>query len=199
MGVESGELCSRHMDWFARNQPSSGSGSDISRRKTHVSVLSCAFLLLVYLGFTCQENAYLFRTIRWASSSLGILGEHLSPGIKSHPLTDATVVTAYYPLSQGPKHSLKDYRTWMENFLPHVEAPIIIYLPADEELQATVRDLRGNLPLAIQVSFPSSQNHCMKLAVTVLIHTISIVQTDGGPLGSAPRGPIPGSVQNLAA
>ena len=66
--------------------------------------------------------------------------------------TSATLVTAYFPLSQGSKHSLDDYRRWMANFLPHVQAPIVIYLPPDDELEATIRELRGNLPLIVHVS-----------------------------------------------
>lgn len=157
MGIESGELCSsRHVGCLEQNHPVYWSKGDSSRRRTHALFLSCAFLLLVYLGLSCQENAHLFQTIRWASSSLGVLGEHLSSGMGPSLLTDATIVTAYYPLSQGSKHSLKDYRAWMENFLPHVEAPVVIYLPADEEIQATVRALRGNLPFAIQVGLSPS-------------------------------------------
>ena len=66
--------------------------------------------------------------------------------------TSATLVTAYFPLSQGSKHSLGDYRTWMANFLPHVQAPIVIYLPPDDELEVIIRELRGDLPLIVRVS-----------------------------------------------
>jgi hypothetical protein len=66
-------------------------------------------------------------------------------------LIPATLVTAYYPLSKGSKHSLKKYRKWMDNFLPHVQAPVVVYLPPDPEIHAIARELRGNLPLLIHV------------------------------------------------
>lgn len=63
----------------------------------------------------------------------------------------ATLVTAYYPLSKGSKHSLTEYRKWMSNFLPHVQAPVVVYLPPDPEIHAVVRELRGDLPLLLHV------------------------------------------------
>lgn len=151
MGAEVCPLCQRNLGNLQQNQPSSISESNGSRRRTYIPILACVLLLVVYLVLSCHENATLFHTIAWASSSFNILAERSSSGMKSSPLTNATVVTAYYPLSQGSKHSLSNYRAWMENFLPHVEAPVVIYLPSDAEIQATVRTLRGNLPLNIQV------------------------------------------------
>lgn len=146
-------LCRRHRGFFERNcLTTSWCRSGVNRRSTHILVLACASLILVHLALSCHENANLFHTISWVSSSFNILlGKKMSSGMTSSPQTDATIVTAYYPLSQGSKHSLDDYRVWMENFLPHVEAPVVIYLPADDELQATVRTMRGSLPLKIQV------------------------------------------------
>lgn len=143
----------RHRGGFERNcLTSTWCRSGLSRRSTHILVLASASLLLLHLALSCHENANLFHTISWVSSFFNILlGKKMSSGMTSSPQTEATVVTAYYPLSQGSKHSLYDYRAWMENVLPHVEAPVVIYLPADDELQATVRTMRGNLPLKIQV------------------------------------------------
>ena len=66
------------------------------------------------------------------------------------PLTPATLVTSYYPISKGAKHSLQDYRKWMGSFLPHVKAPLVVYLPPDDpQIETVVRELRGDLPLQI--------------------------------------------------
>ena len=66
------------------------------------------------------------------------------------PLTPATLVTSYYPVSKGAKHSLESYRKWMGSFLPHVKAPLVVYLPPDDpQVEAAVRELRGDLPLQI--------------------------------------------------
>ena len=66
-------------------------------------------------------------------------------------VASVTLVTAYYPVSQGSRHKLEEYRRWMANFLPHVRANLVVYLPLDGELEGVVRDLRGDLPLVVRV------------------------------------------------
>lgn len=67
--------------------------------------------------------------------------------IISHPVT---LVTAYYPLSSGSKHSLEDYMKWTSNLFGHTRAPIVAYLPAGN-ISQTIREMRGDLPLTIKV------------------------------------------------
>lgn len=67
------------------------------------------------------------------------------------PEASATLVTAYYPLSAGSKHTIEKYKRWMGNFLPYVRANLVVYLPPDRELENSIRQLRGDLPLIIRV------------------------------------------------
>lgn len=62
-----------------------------------------------------------------------------------------TIVTAYYPLEAGAKHTLEKYDAWMQNFIPCVKVPIVVFLPSGP-IQEKVKKMRGELPITIKVS-----------------------------------------------
>lgn len=123
-------------------------GKNSSNRRLLFAAATCTLLLLSCI-LLLYEGCNLLHTQAFAPSSNSAGG--LS-AVQAHPLTPATLVTAYYPLVKNSKRSLDDYRTWMANFLPHAKAPLVIYLPPDQKLETTVRTLRGDLPLVVRVS-----------------------------------------------
>lgn len=64
-----------------------------------------------------------------------------------HP---TTLVTAYYPLETGSKHTLQEYATWISNLFAHTRTPIVAYLPPGN-MTDTIKAMRGRLPLTIKV------------------------------------------------
>lgn len=69
----------------------------------------------------------------------------------SQALYPATIVTAYFPLNQGSKHSIEEYKKWASNLFPHIRAPIVAYLPPGE-ITEVLKEMRGELPFTIKVS-----------------------------------------------
>lgn len=68
-----------------------------------------------------------------------------------------TLVTAYYPLLQGSKHSLDEYMAWASNFYNHTQTPIVAYLPPTN-ISGVIKTMRGDLPLLVKVK-------CIRLLV----------------------------------
>lgn len=97
----------------------------------HGGVLLCTALFIL-----CQRYYML------AGASMGRERE-----LVPYPVT---LVTAYYPLSSGSKHSLDEYMTWMSNIFAHTRAPIVVYLPPGNSSNV-IREIRGILPLIIKV------------------------------------------------
>lgn len=62
-----------------------------------------------------------------------------------------TLVTAYYPLASGSKHSLGEYKAWLSNLFAHTRNPILIYVPPGNTSNI-IQEMRGTLPLLIKVN-----------------------------------------------
>lgn len=108
---------------------------------TITTAVTCLMVLVAtLLTFAIEEEILMGRSF-W-----GFLHQRTTADA---PLTPVTLVTSYFPVPKGAKHSLEDYRKWMSSFLPHVEAPLVVYLPPDPQVETIVRELRGALPLQI--------------------------------------------------
>ncbi len=58
-----------------------------------------------------------------------------------------TLVTAYYSLSKS-KHSHSDYQQWIENFLGHIENPVVVF--TDKQSESHIRSVRAEMgPLRV--------------------------------------------------
>ena len=62
------------------------------------------------------------------------------------------LVSAYYPLAKS-KHTHEQYGKWMELYLSKVKTHIYFFAP--QEMEETVRKLRGNLPMTLNTTFAS--------------------------------------------
>lgn len=63
------------------------------------------------------------------------------------------LVSAFYPLSTS-KHSMADYTKWLSNFLKPITTPI--YFFTTPEMEPIIRQLRGNLPITINSTYPTA-------------------------------------------
>lgn len=115
-------------------------------------ILLIPLALLLYANFG-QINA-------WAANKI----VPLDPGIRpSTPTTvspdsnathanDILLVSAFFPLSKS-KHSMRQYSNWLSHFLGAVTTDIYFYTTPD--LEPTIREIRGLLPITIDTSFES--------------------------------------------
>lgn len=88
--------------------------------------------------------------------SLNFLYGERSWIVDTFQLTDearypTTVVTAYYPLPHGSKHTLDEYMTWASIFYSQIRTPIVAYLPPSN-ISDIIKEMRGDLPLVIKVT-----------------------------------------------
>lgn len=97
----------------------------------HIGLFAC---LAVYI--VCKRHHVFVQILEWSQ-----------PIHVSYPIT---LVTAYYPLTSGSKHTLDDYMKWASNFFAFTRAPIQIYLPPGN-MSNVIREMRGDLPLTIKV------------------------------------------------
>lgn len=119
--------------------PPLGSGTSRPTRTFTTAVTSIVVMIATLLAFTLEEEMLMGQSL-W-----GFLRQPAEA-----PLIPATLVTSYYPVPKGAKHSLEDYRKWMNSFLPRIKAPLVVYLPPDDQqVETAVRELRGGLPLHI--------------------------------------------------
>jgi hypothetical protein len=66
--------------------------------------------------------------------------------------THILLVSAFF-LFPNSTHTLEDYTTWLSMFLTPVKTHIYLFVPP--EMEATVEELRGGLPITIDTSFSS--------------------------------------------
>jgi len=108
------------------------------RNKIHMSIGVPALVIAIVLYLLCNE-----RHDYWHSSWVEQMQRHVA-------VVPTTLVTAYYPLANGSKHSLAEYMTWLSNFIAHTRTPIIAYLPPGN-MTRVIRGMRGSLPLKTKV------------------------------------------------
>lgn len=113
--------------------------------------------------------------------------------VPSQRLYPATVVTAYFPLKKGSKHSIGKYKKWVSNFFPHVRAPIVAYLPPGE-ITDVLKEMRGDLPFTIKVSII----YIILLLPAEVVNSCNC-KTDHTSLGPPTGQEIPQRVWNFAA
>ncbi|KAK4705888.1 hypothetical protein P7C70_g310, partial [Phenoliferia sp. Uapishka_3] len=58
-----------------------------------------------------------------------------------------TIVSGFYKIESGKKHSISEYDKWLRNFLTSVELPIIFYCAPAQ--RAFISELRGPKPITI--------------------------------------------------
>lgn len=127
------------------------------RRTIRTAVTCIVVIITTLLAFMTEEGILMGRSL-W----------EIPRQPADAPLVPATLVTSYYPVPNGAKHSLDEYRKWMSSFLPHVEAPLVVYLPPDPQIETVVRELRGDLPLQIvQVHDEEPFTSCMHTYIYV--------------------------------
>ncbi|KAJ7164558.1 hypothetical protein C8R43DRAFT_233099 [Mycena crocata] len=62
------------------------------------------------------------------------------------------LVTAFYPLSKS-KHTMREYESWLSQLLQPVTTDIYFYCPV--EMEALVRQCRGDLPITVDTTYSS--------------------------------------------
>jgi len=62
------------------------------------------------------------------------------------------LVSSFFPLAKS-KHSLADYSAWLHEFLSPITTDIYFFTPP--EMESTIRDLRGDLPIIIDTTYPT--------------------------------------------
>lgn len=115
-------------------------------------VLLIPLALLLYANFG-QINA-------WAANKIVPLDPGIrpstpttvSPDSNATQVNDILLVSAFFPLSKS-KHSMRQYSNWLSHFLGAVTTDIYFYTTPD--LEPTIREIRGLLPITIDTSFES--------------------------------------------
>ncbi|KAI5481072.1 hypothetical protein MNV49_006258 [Pseudohyphozyma bogoriensis] len=78
-----------------------------------------------------------------SASAKGTESRIAKGGIQSN----VTIISSFYKVESGKKHSVVEYEQWMRNFLSNVELPIIFYCAPS--MRAQISKLRGNKPITI--------------------------------------------------
>lgn len=63
----------------------------------------------------------------------------------THP---TTVITAFFQFDKS-KHSSSEYKSWINNFLPHVATPMVVF--TDKESSAFIKNVRNGHPIFLLV------------------------------------------------
>lgn len=94
--------------------------------------------------------------ISYITLDFSIVSQKLSYPINvpAVPLDEPQIllVSAFYPLAKA-KHSRKEYARWMRLYLTKITTHIYFFAPP--ELEETIRQLRGPLPITLNTSFAS--------------------------------------------
>ncbi len=158
----------------------------MTRNKMHMpigmlSVLWAALVLAILLYLVC----FVWHDYR-LSSWIAQTQRHVA----AYP---TTLVTAYYPLANGSKHSSAEYMIWLSNFIAHTRTPIIAYLPPGN-MSIVIQEMRRSLPLTIKVrSFRDSNfdewgggSYCAASLLMSSDHFHAHIQAVHGFLGRPP-------------
>ncbi|KAM0751823.1 hypothetical protein T439DRAFT_219924 [Meredithblackwellia eburnea MCA 4105] len=85
--------------------------------------------------------------VAFGSGSRQGYGAELEPVPKGGVQSRVTLVSGFYKVESGKKHSVSDYNKWLGNFLRTVELPIVFFCAPSQ--RAFIAELRGNKPITI--------------------------------------------------
>jgi hypothetical protein len=166
VGLLDKEPASRRGSGVFSPNPNDQKSSAIRRYLSHTGVrrllIYAAALIAILLLALALPSRQLAPHIRNVREAIGRVGSSKTKGV--------TIVSAFYVVSDGKKHSLdgasangqqrlcsllcSDYWYWMKVFLDNVEQPIVFYTSPD--LVDQVVALRGNKPITVVAEFETA-------------------------------------------
>lgn len=102
-----------------------------------------AYVRPAFVGMAWKQDPMTSNT---ASPSSDIIG---TPDITHSSIL---LVSAFYPLSKS-KHTMREYSSWLSTFLKNIKTPVYFFTTPD--MEPTVRELRGDLPITINTTYTS--------------------------------------------